>query len=318
MPKHEIKGPMLKRFFVVFAAALACVSAFGQTVRSRTLKIEDVLRIQVFGRPEVTGDVQIDPEGNISAPFAGTIHADGRTVEDVAADLTRRYKQTLFLRDPIVSVIVVTLRPIRATIGGGGIARPDTYIMRAGDTILNLLNRGGGANRDVADLRRSYLRRSGSSEAIPIDLYSMTVFGDVTQNYEIQDGDELIVPEARNNQINVLGAVARPSQVPYREPMRAWDAITIAGGEIRYRSRFSRTTILRQREGVPSEYVRIPVDLTRFIRKGDSSQNIALQPGDIIFVPETNTPDFAQIAQISQSAFLLDTFGRIFGFRLFR
>ncbi|RYG41283.1 hypothetical protein EON79_21070, partial [bacterium] len=172
--------------------------------------------------------------------------------------------------------------------------------------------------RDVADLRRAYLRHAGTSENIPIDLYALTVFGDVSQNYEIQDGDELIVPEARGNQIVVTGAVQRPGLYPFREPTTAWDAIGLAGYEIRLRSRFSRTVVLRQRQGLMGEYVRIPIDLVRFIRKGDSSQNIQLQAGDIVFVPETNTPDFGVLSQIAQTTFLLNNVGGIFGLNLFR
>lgn len=310
---------MVKRLLVVIALLIACVSGFAQAPTSRyKLQPEDVVRIQVFGQQQILADVPVDRAGNISAPFVGTVVAQGRTIDDIIAELTRLYRERLFLRDPIVSVTIVQLRPVRATVGGGGVARAGTYTIRPGDTVLSLLNQGGGAIRDIADLKRSYLRRAGTTEAIPIDLYALTVFGDTTQNYEINDGDELVVPEARGNQVLVLGAVQRPGLYAYREPMTAWDAIGTAGGEIRFRSRFSKTVVIRQRPGLPGEYYRIPIDLVRFIRKGDSAQNIALQQGDIIFVPETNNPDFSQVTAIANVAFILDRFGNSFlGLRLF-
>ena len=308
---------MANRFIVCVLFLAACVSAMAQTT-VRTLRPEDVLRIQVFGQAGIGGDAPVDPNGNITAPFAGTIHVEGRTIAEVEAELTRIYKQRLFLRDPIVSVTIVSLRALRAIVGGGGIARPGPYPIRPGDTILNLLSQAGGANRDVADLKRAYLRRAGTYESVPIDLYALTVFGDVSQNYEVQDGDELVVPESRGNQVLVLGTIQRPGLFPFREPMTAWDAIGLAGGEITRRSRFSRTVILRQREGLTGVYVRIPVDLVRFIRKGDSSQNILLKPGDILYVPETNTPDFTYIGSLASVGFLLDSVGRnLFGLNIF-
>lgn len=308
---------MVKRLiFGLFLLAL-CFSAFAQTT-GRKLRSQDVVRIQVFNQQQILADVPVDPSGNITAPFIGSIKAEGRTIDELIAELTRLYRQRLFLRDPIVSVTLIQLRPLRATVGGGGVARAGTYSIFPGDTVLNLLNQGGGAIRDVADLRRAYLRRSGTTEAVPVDLYALTVFGDVTQNYEVQDGDELIVPESRGNQISVAGAVQRPGLYPFREPTTAWDAISQAGGEIRFRSRFSRTVVLRQRQGLLGEYFRIPIDLVQFIRKGDATQNIQLQSGDVLFVPETNTPDFNQIGALANVAFIIDRIGgSFFGLNVF-
>lgn len=308
---------MLKRLFVGILLLGLCLSAFAQSL-TRKLRPEDVLRIQVFNQQQILSDVPVDPSGFITAPYVGSVKAEGKTVDELIVELTRLYKERLFLRDPIVSVTIVQLRPLRATVGGGGVTRAGTYPIRQGDTVLNLLNQGGGAIRDIADLKRSYIRRSGTQESIPIDLYALTVFGDVTQNYQIEDGDELVVPESRGNQVLVLGAVQRPGLYPYREPTTVWDSIGVAGGEIRFRSRFSRTVVLRQRQGLPGEYSRIPVDLVRFIRKGDSTQNIQLLPGDIVFVPETNTPDFQQISALANVGFILDRVGgSFFGLNIF-
>ena len=308
---------MVKRVLIALLVLAFTASAFAQK-GPRLLKQQDVLRIQVYGQNQIAGDATIDTSGDITPPFLNTVHAEGRTVDDLIAELTRLYRQRLLLKAPIVSVQLLQLRPSRATIGGGGILRPGTINVIPGDTVLTLFNQGGGANQDAADLRRAYLRRAGTSESVPVDLYALTVFGDTTQNYEIQDGDELIVPEARGNTIGVSGAVQRPGLYPYREPTTAWDAIGLAGGEIRLRSRFSRTVVLRQRDGLPGEYVRIPIDLVRFIRKGDSTQNIQLQARDIIFVPETNTPDFAVLSQLGNTAFLLNSLGGLFGIDIFR
>lgn len=308
---------MVKRVLVGILLVAMALSAFAQGV-GRKLRPQDVVRIQVFNQQQILADVPVDPTGFITAPFIGSIKAQGRTVDELIVELTRLYREKLFLREPIVSVTLVSLRPLRATVGGGGVVRAGTYPIVEGDTLLSLLNQGGGAIRDIADLRRAYLRRTGTAESIPVDLYALTVFGDITQNYEIQDGDELVVPEARGNQVLVLGAVQRPGLYPFREPTTAWDAIGVAGGEIRFRSRFSKTVVLRQRLGLPGQYVRIPIDLVRFIRKGDSSQNIQLQPGDIVFVPETNTPDFQQISALANVAFIVDRLGSSFlGFRIF-
>lgn len=291
---------------------LLATCAFGANqappTRPYLLKPEDVLRIQVFGQSQISADVPVGIDGTVSAPFLGSVPAAGRSLDALQADLTRLYETKMRLRDPIVSVTVIQFRQLRASIGGT-VGKPGSVQIRPGDTVLSLLNNGGGAIRDVADLRRAYLRHAGSFEIVPLDLYAMTVLGDMSQNYQLQDGDEVTVPEERNNHVTITGAVQRPGQYPYHEPMTLADAIALGGGEIRYRSKFSGTVIIREKEGLPGQYITIHANFVRFVRKGDQTQNVVLQPGDFIFVPESNTPDYVQINALFNVAYIVNTLG---------
>jgi polysaccharide export outer membrane protein len=281
------------------------------------LQVEDVLSIQVFGQQQITAQVPIGRDGRINPPFLDSMAAAGRTIDDLKQDLIAQYKSKMLLRDPIVSVTVVAYRQLRASIGGA-VSRPGSVPIRPGDTVLALFNQGGGATPDVADLRRSFLRHANSLEIIPLDLYAMTVLGDMSQNYQVQDGDEITVPEERNNRINVQGAVQKPGQYVYHEPMTLEDAIALSGGEIRYRSKFSHTIVIRQKPGLPGQYVTIVANLVKFVRNGDQTQNITLQPGDFVYVPESDSPDFNQIGALFNIAYIFNLisggtlFNRIF------
>jgi protein involved in polysaccharide export with SLBB domain len=52
--------------------------------------------------------------------------------------------------------------------------------------------------------------------------------------------------------------------------------------------------------------------------KNDFSQNVKLQPGDVIFIPTSNSPDLQQVNSLLNTAFILNTFGSLFGLRLIR
>ena len=230
--------------------------------------------------------------------------------------MTAEYIKTLRLRDPKVSVVVVRYRPVRASVGGF-VNRPGVYDLRPGDTILTLLNFGGGVVTDRADLRRATLRKAGTNELIPLDLFAILNRADTTQNYVVEDGDILNVPES-NNRVIVIGQVPRPNSYFYKEPMTVQDVLAQAGGEIPTRSWLSRMLVIRERPGMPGVYDRIQCDIVRFIRNGDSAQNIQLQPGDIVYVPETKTPDLDRIGRfLSSAAFFNNVFrGGLFGFRI--
>lgn len=296
------------------------LTAWSQTAQSTyRLKPEDVIRIQVYNEPQASVEIPIGSDGNISAPFVGTLRAEGKTTAELEAELRDRYIERLRLRDPKVSVIILRFREIFASVGGS-VNRPGSVAIRPGDTIINLLNKGGGTITDIADLRRATLRRAGSgSELIPIDLYAMLNYGDMTQNYEVEDGDELLVPLA-NNRIIVLGQVQRPGIFGYREPMTLADAISLAGGEIPTRSWFSQTRIFRQQTGLPGSDIVIQADFVKYIRNHDSSQNVLLKPGDLIWVPETKTPDLNRLGNMVNSIlFFQNVLGNgLFGFRIFK
>lgn len=303
---------------VLFATATVQV-AFAQEGTYR-LKPDDILRIQVYGEQQINAQVPIGRDGNISAPFVGTIRAEGKTTSELEAELVIEYQKKLKIRDPKVSVTVERYRAVRATVVGA-VNRPGTYEMRPGDTLVTLLGQGGGPlSNERADLKRATMRRGRSRELIPLDLYSMLVRGDTSQNYEIEDGDELNIPEATASRILVLGSVAQPGTYAYTDPMTVTDALSLARWEIRYRSRMSKTLIIRPNPGRPGTYTRIQVNFVAFLTKGDASQNVSLQPGDTIYVPETNTPDIDRIANIANTLFVLDRFSRdgILGFRFIR
>ena len=321
----KFKGEVVRKklgkiiIWVSLLGILASVSFAQGSFDEKTYKLkpEDILRIQVFNQQQIGADIPVGIDGYIGAPFVGNIKVEGKTVTEVEAELYRLYVSKLKLRDPIVSVSIVSYRKMKANITGM-VQRSSEYFFRPGDTVMTLYSASGGEVPDQSDLRKATLRRQGSKELVPIDLYSMTVLGDNSQNFELQDGDILDIPREQKNRIIVLGAVKAPGLYPYRETMRLQDAIAIAGGEIRYLSRFSKCFIMRELPGRPGEYLRINADFVKFVKGGDFAQNVKLMPGDFVYVPETNTPDFAQLSSIANSVFVLNSFSSVLGIKLLR
>lgn len=281
------------------------------------LQPEDLVRVLVYNEQQASADVPVGKDGYISAPFVGLIKVLGKTTAQVEDELVELYKAKLRIRDPRVSVTILKYRTLKATVGGF-VSRPGQFEIRPGDTLVTLLNQGGGTVPDRADLRRATFRRANSNELIPVDLYAMLIKGDTSQNYKLSDGDELNVPEETNLRISVQGSVAQPGTYAYKEPMTLSDAISLAHGEIRQRSMFSKVLIIREQKGQPGQFLRIQANYVKFIKEGDSSQNIPLVPGDLIVVPETKTPDLAEVTQIISTFFYGQQFLKngVFGIHL--
>jgi polysaccharide export outer membrane protein len=137
---------------------------------------------------------------------------------------------------------------------------------------------------------------------INLNLYRLLYEGDLSLNIPIQDGDAIYVPEETQNRYFVGGQVRRPGLYTWRPGLTVLDALSQAAWETE-RARLSQTFVVRQKSDGGEE--RIRVDLVRLLNKGDMKQNIELQPGDVVYVSETNTPNFDQVYRILSVAWIL-------------
>jgi polysaccharide export outer membrane protein len=90
-------------------------------------------------------------------------------------------------------------------------------------------------------------------------------------------------PMGTFGQIQVIGQVTKPGSIPYRSGMKVLDAVLAVGGLTQFAAG-NRTKIERSAESHKQE---IRVKLDALVNKGDMSQNLPLQPGDVLVVPES-------------------------------
>jgi polysaccharide export outer membrane protein len=83
--------------------------------------------------------------------------------------------------------------------------------------------------------------------------------------------------------VKVVGQVAHPMALPYREGMTVLDAILAVGGLTQFASG-NRARIVRVENG--QERV-IHVKVADLVNSGDVHQNLPLKPGDVLVVPQS-------------------------------
>jgi polysaccharide export outer membrane protein len=290
---------MLLTWMLVGAVAQAAQAVYR-------LAAEDFLSIRIYGEQEMSVDAPVALDGTIGYPFLGFIKVAGMTAAELEQKIRRDLIEGQIFVDPKVSVNIVRFRPMRASVVGI-VQKPGQYEFKPGDRVLSLIAQAGGQIPDRSDLKRTTIVRKGSVEQIPLDLEAMLERGDLSQNYELQDGDIVNIPEEMLKRVNIIGNVVQPRQVIWEEGMTVADAIAIAGGEIPNRSRMSQVTVQRPIPGRPFEYRRIQVDFVRFVTKNDYSQNIELEPGDIVYVPAVTTPDINRLSAIANIVFTIQS-----------
>jgi polysaccharide biosynthesis/export protein len=88
-----------------------------------------------------------------------------------------------------------------------------------------------------------------------------------------------------SQQIRIVGATEKPASIPYRANMTLLDAMIAVGGLSEFAAG-DRARLVRQdrRTGRQVEY---DLKIARLIKKGDTSANVKLEPGDVIIIPES-------------------------------
>jgi polysaccharide export outer membrane protein len=86
-----------------------------------------------------------------------------------------------------------------------------------------------------------------------------------------------------DRQIRVIGEAADPQAVPYREHMTVLDLMIMTKGLTRYAAGNRAMIVRRAGEGQQTIHVR----LADLLKDGDISQNVELQPGDTLIIPQS-------------------------------
>ena len=88
-----------------------------------------------------------------------------------------------------------------------------------------------------------------------------------------------------SQQIRVVGATEKPASLPYRANMTLLDAMIAVGGLNQYAAGNKARLVRYDRDGGKQKEFQIRI--SDLLKKGDTSANVQLQPGDVIIIPES-------------------------------
>lgn len=88
-----------------------------------------------------------------------------------------------------------------------------------------------------------------------------------------------------SQQVRIVGATEKPASLPYRANMTLLDAMIAVGGLNEYAAG-DRARLVRLDRGTGKQ-VEYKLKIARLLKKGDSSANVKLEPGDVIIIPES-------------------------------
>jgi polysaccharide biosynthesis/export protein len=235
----------------------------------------DVVSIQVFDVPELTRDVRVSQTGSISIPLVPVrLHLAGLTETQAERKIEEVLQANGLISHPEVSLSVKEKRSKPITIVGA-VGRPMVYQADRQMTLIEVLAEVGGVAADAGDhviiTRIATDASTDASEPPPI----------TPEDAAPIRGQEAPAP-ASNSPSPALASEPAPtaasSSSPVADSSQPSPDGTTSGKPVANAANPAQIS-------PPPVSNTITVNLTQILETGDLSNNIVLQPGDVVTVP---------------------------------
>jgi len=193
--KLSVFTVICKALIVVF---LSSSVVFGATPKAKPsipiykIGAGDVLNISVWKEDGLQQEILIRPDGGMSFPLAGDIHAGGKSVSELQELLTGKIKR--YIPDPVVTVTVRQIQNNKIFVVGK-VNRPGEYVGSAYIDVMQALAMAGGLNAYASANNIKILRRiNGKIKSIPFEYGEVASGSNLQQDIILKSGDVVVVP----------------------------------------------------------------------------------------------------------------------------
>lgn len=274
--KYRQKKVSLTLFFI-FVTLLVFNRYSRATIDEYIIGPGDVLDIVVLKDDNLTREVTVDKDGNITLPYIKEVAVSGLTSQQAAELIANKLKEGNFLIEPQMTVSVKE-RLSQKVMVFGVVKRPGVYHLKGKTFVLDLISQIGNVEQlgsKITILRKNV---SGEEESIEVDLFALVVKGDLSQNVQILPGDHIVISRiSKAQQIYILGEVKNPGPYTVEQDLSVLEALRMAGGFTDFANQ-GKAKVIREEDGKKRNII---VNLNK-VRKGDKSADIKLQAGDVL------------------------------------
>ena len=306
-----------------------------------TLGAGDRLRIDIFQVEDFSGEYLVLVDGTVSLPLVGRLQAQGKTIPELSEVVAQKYAQ--YLKRPVVTVSLLTPRPLKMAISGE-VNNPGAYNITLNEegqfpSVTDLIQQAGGITT-AADVRQVQIRRSlnGQERVLNVDLWELLIQGNLAQDVTLRDRDTVIIPT--NDNINtaetrqladasfgirsdqpvnvaVVGEVYRPGSYQI-EPERLNqnnnnNNTSSRAVPPRLSQAIAQAGGIKPLANIRQVEVRrltrsgseqtLNVNLWQLLRDGDTNEDVILQEGDTVVIPTAESLDPAESEALASASF---------------
>ncbi len=276
MVMHIRRNPLLCFLMLLMTCGLAVAQqpAAGQQAETGSLLgVGDVVRITVYGQPDLTTVTRIGTNGIITFPLVGDLPVNGLSTTEAERELAGLLELRGIVRNAQINVFVQERGKAIANVTIiGEISRSGLYPL--GDdtntegitTLVGLLAAAGGPTENASD--QLFIIRG--DRRIAVDLFRLLRFGEMESNVALSNRDVVLIPQM--DVFYAYGQVVRPGRYRLERNMTVMQGLAVASG-ITDRGSDSRISASRRVDGKV---------VTGRVELADQ-----LSPNDVIYVGES-------------------------------
>jgi len=260
------------------------------------IKPGDQMEISVFGEPDMSKRIIVQPDGKLCYFLVGEIDVVGMTFSELRQEIEKMLSK--YILSPSVTIIGEKYEGNYMTILGS-VRKPGRHSVFQTDRVIDALSRAEGLrfastddssfSGEISNLKMAYLSRDG--KLMNVDFDKLINSGDMSQNISVQVGDFIYIPSSTTQKVFVLGEVNLSRSIPCSATTTLLEAITSAEG-------FNEKTACKRSVCViKGSLVKPEVIILNFNKiVSGKEKNIVLDPGDIVYVPSTFVTDVERIS----------------------
>ncbi|MRW86265.1 polysaccharide export protein EpsE [Pseudoduganella sp. FT26W] len=218
----------MKRWMGWVWAAL-CVAMMGSASAADVkLGSSDVVKITVYGSPDLTTETRVNEAGKITFPLIGEVEVGGLPTAEAEKKIAGLLESGGFVRKPQVNLLVTVLQSQQVSVLGQ-VNRPGRYPVDGKRSVLDLLALAGGVSADGGDTI-NLIRKTTDGKVVRevVDVVQMARTGDLNRDLELSSNDVIYVDRAPR--FYIYGEVQRPGVFRLEHNMTVVQALSVGGG----------------------------------------------------------------------------------------
>ncbi|GAB4241568.1 MAG: hypothetical protein Kow0049_30260 [Stanieria sp.] len=307
-----------------------------------TLGAGDQIRLDIFQVAEYSGEYPVLVDGTISLPLVGRVNVSGLTLKETSELVSEKYKLYLKRPVVTVGLLAPRPLKIGVSgevDNPGSYEFSLTAENNKFPSVTDMIEQAGGITT-LADVRNVQVKRTikGRETTFNADLWALLTQGRLNQDISLRDGDTIFIPtvaEINSDELNrlsqasfglqtdepikvaVVGEIYRPGSYTVQPeklannnynnqkkegslPPRLTQAIGVAGG-IKPLANVKEVQVKRKAWDGTEKL--IAVDLWSLIQEGSSGQDVILQEGDTIVIPQAEKLAAEDSEQLAAASF---------------
>ncbi len=218
---HQMHHQLIRTFLLAFGL-LVSLMAHAEYL----LGPGDMLRVTVYGSPDLTTETRVTQEGTLTFPLLGAVPVGGLSVAQTEKTIASMLEQGSFVKQAQVNIILTQFVSQQVSVLGD-VSKPGRYPLEHVSTLVEVLALAGGISPSGSDIVTVLRPHGNQTEKHDYDLPDLLRNGEGV-NITINSDDIIYVPRAP--MFYIYGEVQRPGQFRLEHNMTVAQALATGGG----------------------------------------------------------------------------------------